>query len=88
MGGGGRAAGGEYQHLSTERPGPAADTRDTDGETDNAQLYPFDGSDDLMLQPASGKGRVCLVAGPERLVSRRCRQNKKKKQAFELVDVL
>lgn len=57
-----------------------------EGETDNAQLYPFDGSNKMILEPASGNGDVCLVAGTERLVAGDC--TGKRKQRFELVGVL
>lgn len=57
-----------------------------DGATDSAQLYPFDGSNNIVLQPASGNDKICLVAGKERLESEACSNDKN--QTFELVEVL
>ena len=56
------------------------------GETDPAQLFPFDGTNDMVLKPASGNGRFCLVGEKDRLVSKEC--DGSKDQAFEIVEVL
>lgn len=57
-----------------------------DGETDQAQLYPFDGSDNIILAPGSGNDETCLIEGDERLVSGSCANDDS--QAFEIVEVL
>lgn len=57
-----------------------------DGKTDAAQLYPFDGTDNIVLSPASGNDATCLVPGVERLDSGAC--TKSNDQIFQLVEVL
>ena len=57
-----------------------------EGETDQAQLYPFDGSDNIVLEPGSGRGEFCLVGGNERLESGPCTGDDS--QVFEIVRVL
>lgn len=54
-----------------------------EGETDSAQLYPFDGTDSIVLEPVNGNGQFCLEAGNERLDSAACTGDQS--QAFELV---
>jgi hypothetical protein len=56
------------------------------GETDSAQLFPFDGTNDIVLKPASGNGKLCLVGGKVRLESDEC--DGSNDQAFEIVEVL
>lgn len=66
-----------------------------EGETDNAQLYPFteddipanpSGAIDIVLEPLSGNGDFCLVAGDDRLESVSCDGGDS--QTFEIVKVL
>ncbi|OAR00907.1 hypothetical protein LLEC1_07300 [Akanthomyces lecanii] len=59
---------------------------DGEGETTTSQLFPFDGTNDIVLQPSSDDGKFCLVAGKDRLDSASC--DKQKDQVFELVEVL
>ncbi|KAL2206228.1 hypothetical protein CC79DRAFT_1322706 [Sarocladium strictum] len=66
-----------------------------EGETDNAQLYPFTEDDiptnpseaiKIVLEPLSGNGDFCLVAGDDRLESVSCDGGDS--QSFEIVKVL
>ncbi|TQV91801.1 ricin-type beta-trefoil lectin domain-containing protein [Cordyceps javanica] len=57
-----------------------------EGQTAASQLFPFDGSNNIVLQPGSDGGNFCLVAGKDRLGSASC--DNQKDQVFELVEVL
>ncbi|CAM1510186.1 Fc.00g005210.m01.CDS01 [Cosmosporella sp. VM-42] len=57
-----------------------------DGQTDQAQLYPFDGTNNIVLAPASGSNETCLIAGDERVDSAPCTNDAG--QVFEIVEVL
>ncbi|KAH7308112.1 hypothetical protein B0I35DRAFT_483393 [Stachybotrys elegans] len=60
---------------------------DGGGETDFAQLFPFDAeSDNMILEPQNGNGDICLVAGDERVDSAPCTGDND--QVWELVAVL
>ncbi|OAA78875.1 Ricin B lectin [Akanthomyces lecanii RCEF 1005] len=59
---------------------------DGEGQTATSQLFPFDGTNNIVLQPSSDDGKFCLVAGKDRLDSTSC--DKQKDQIFELVEVL
>ncbi|KAI9158915.1 hypothetical protein HJFPF1_06917 [Paramyrothecium foliicola] len=59
---------------------------DGGGETDSAQLFPFDGSSSIVLEPQSGRGNSCLVAGSERVDAAQC--SKGPEQTYEVVEVL
>ncbi|KAH8178748.1 Ricin B lectin [Sarocladium implicatum] len=66
-----------------------------EGETDNAQLYPFSEDDlpdtaggvaNIVLEPLSGNKQFCLVAGQDRIESTACDGGDS--QTFEIVEVL
>ncbi|KAJ3478788.1 hypothetical protein NLG97_g8483 [Lecanicillium saksenae] len=59
---------------------------DGEGQTTASQLFPFDGKDNIVLQPSSDNGKFCLTAGKDRLESADC--DNQKDQVFELVEVL
>jgi hypothetical protein len=59
---------------------------DGGGETDFAQLFPYDGSDSIVLEPQSSRGASCLIAGDERLDAANC--NKGDDQKWDIVGVL
>lgn len=58
----------------------------TEGQTTGSQLFPFDGTDNIVLQPDTDNDKFCLVAGKNRLESTNC--DNQKDQSFELVEVL
>ncbi|KAK0388377.1 hypothetical protein NLU13_4622 [Sarocladium strictum] len=90
--------------ISFDNRRPAGDTvtifscggrANGEGETDNAQLYPFKEDDipetpvdtlNIVLEPLSGNDKFCLVAGKDRLESTSC--NGAASQVFEIVEVL
>jgi hypothetical protein len=95
---GGRANGGKSLgpgEMARVYPEKAAANHVSEGETDRAQLYPFSVDDipetslettKIVLEPLSGDGQSCLVAGRNRLQSGRC--SNEDAQVFELVKVL
>ncbi|KAJ6782011.1 hypothetical protein PWT90_05866 [Aphanocladium album] len=59
---------------------------DGEGQTTASQLFPFDGTNNIVLQPGSDNGKFCLAARKDRLDSADC--DNQKDQVFELVEVL